>query len=204
MRIDGKNIILRDWQVRDLAEYELWRQPGQVWEKFNGPYYSKPSAAEVAKLIAELREKIRCGQFAEPREELVIAESSTDRLIGRVSWYWQGKETNWLSVGIAVFNPDCWGRGIGYEALGLWSEYLFRAMPVLARLDLRTWSGNKGMMRLAEKLGYTQEACFRKARIVNGEYYDSIGYGVLREEWDAVYPDGFIAALSDKSGDRKK
>lgn len=36
-------------------------------------------------------------------------------------------------------------------------------------LDLRTWSGNHGMMRLAEKLGFLQEACFRKARIVRGE-----------------------------------
>ena len=52
-------------------------------------------------------------------------------------------------------------------------------------------SGNHGMMRLAEKLGFLQEARFRKARIVRGEYYDGLGYGVLREEWRACYPEGF-------------
>lgn len=77
---------------------------------------------------------------------------------------------------------------MGYEAFGLWTEYLFQKMPELVRLDLRTWSGNLGMMRLAEKLGYQREAVFRKARIVKGKYYDGIGYGILREEWETMYP----------------
>jgi putative hydrolase of HD superfamily len=41
-------------------------------------------------------------------------------------------------------------------------------MPKLVRLGLDTWSGNVRMMRLAEKLGFVQEACFRMARIVRG------------------------------------
>ena len=70
-----------------------------------------------------------------------------------------------------------------------------RHIPDIVRLDLRTWSGNTGMMRLAEKLGYKLEAVFRKARIVEGTYYDGLGYGVLREEWRTLYPHGFVAAL---------
>jgi RimJ/RimL family protein N-acetyltransferase len=61
-------------------------------------------------------------------------------------------------------------------------DLLFREHPEIVRLDMRTWSGNTRMMRLAEKLGFKLEACFRKARIVNGEYYDGLGYGLLREE----------------------
>ena len=80
--------------------------------------------------------------------------------------------------------------------MGLWGDYLFGAMPDLARLDLRTWSGNAGMMRLAAKLGFQEEARFRKARIVQGVHYDGMGYGVLREEWQARYPDGFAASLT--------
>jgi len=49
------------------------------------------------------------------------------------------------------------------------------------------------MMRVAEKLGYQLEARFRHARIVNGRYYDGLGYGVLREEWARRYPRGFAA-----------
>jgi len=57
---------------------------------------------------------------------------------------------------------------------------------------MRTWSGNEGLQRQARKLGFMEEARFRKARIVKGEYYDGLGFGVLREEWDALYPSGFI------------
>jgi putative hydrolase of HD superfamily len=50
---------------------------------------------------------------------------------------------------------------------------------------MTTWSGNTRMMHLAEKLGFVKEAVYRKARIVNGIYYDSVSYGILREEWYA-------------------
>ena len=33
----------------------------------------------------------------------------------------------------------------------------------------------------------------RRARIVDGDYYDGLGYGILREEWAARYPRGFAA-----------
>lgn len=65
-----------------------------------------------------------------------------------------------------------WAKGYGTEALSLWTEYLFAAFPQIVRLDLQTWSGNLGMMRLANKLGYQLEARLRKARIVNGAYYN--------------------------------
>lgn len=46
-----------------------------------------------------------------------------------------------------------------------------------------TWSGNLRMMRLAEKLELKKEAVYRKARIVDRTYYDSVSYGILRDEW---------------------
>ena len=112
-----------------------------------------------------------------------------------VTRYWISQETNWSAVGIVIYDPNNWGKGYGYEALGLWCDYLFATEPRFVRLDCRTWSGNEGMMKLATKLGFQQEAVFRKARIVDGEYYDGMGYGILREEWEAKYPQGFEASL---------
>ncbi|MBZ0305187.1 MAG: GNAT family N-acetyltransferase, partial [Anaerolineae bacterium] len=97
------------------------------------------------------------------------------------------EETHWPALGITIYNCAVWGQGFGYEALGLWCDYLFATNPQFVRLDLRTWSGNLGMMTLAEKLGFTREATFRKARIVEGAYYDGLGYGILRDEWETHY-----------------
>lgn len=191
LQIEGSRITLRDWHEADLERYEHWLTFGAAWKKLDAPYYPAPSAEEIPALIAKKREEIAAARWPSPRTRLIIAQE--DVLIGMVSAYWVSEETDWLAVGIVIYDPACWGQGIGFEALGLWSDYLLREMPRLVRLDLRTWSGNRGMMRLAEKLGYQQEACFRKARIVDGAYYDGLGYGVLREEWDARYPHGFAA-----------
>ncbi len=193
----GKHIVLRDWQYTDLERYEYWLQPGQRWQELDAPYYSKPDRAEIEQLLAQLREAIASDTVRNPCTNLAVASNTTEELLGRVSWYWQSEETNWLSVGIVLYNPAIWGKGIGYEAPGLWSDYLLTSMPTLARLDLRTWSGNPGMIRLAQKLGYREEARFRNARIVSGTYYDGMGYGVLREEWTEQYPKGFRAMLGE-------
>jgi putative hydrolase of HD superfamily len=51
------------------------------------------------------------------------------------------------------------------------------------------------MMKVAKKLGFTKEAVFRMARIVEGEYYDGLGYGILRTEWEERYTKGFSMSL---------
>lgn len=191
----GRQIVLRDWIPEDLDPYREWQRPGQEWQALDGPYYARPSDAETTTFLERLASRIAAGKWPEPRMVVAVADASTNDLIGRVSYYWQSEETHWLSLGVVVYDPSRWRRGIGYEALGLWSDYILGEMPQLARLDLRTWSGNAGMMRLAEKLGYQREATFRKARVVDGEYFDGLGYGVLREEWAARYPSGFASTL---------
>jgi RimJ/RimL family protein N-acetyltransferase len=42
------------------------------------------------------------------------------------------------------------------------------------------------MIKAAEKVGMQEEARIRKARTVEGKYYDAIKMGVLREEWEAL------------------
>lgn len=186
----SERIVLRDWIAEDVAPYWKHLTPGQDWQALDGPYYPRSQEADEAQ-VNRISGRIEADDWPSPRRVLVIADSVTNRLIGRISWYWQSRETYWLSVGLVIFDPASWGRGLGYEALGLWSQYLFDTMPEIVRLDLRTWSGNFGMMRLAEKLGFQLEATFRKARVVNGEYYDGLGYGVLREEWEQRFPSGF-------------
>lgn len=195
LSIEGVHIRLRDWRTTDLEDYARWLMPGQRWHEFDGPYYPRPSAAQVTDIVGHKRKQIAADELPTPRTSLAIALRDTDRLLGTVTWTWESQETYWLTAGIVIFDPTWWGRGMGYEALGLWSDYLFREIPEIARLDLRTWSGNYGMARLALKLGYQLEACFRKARIVKGQYYDGLGYGVLREEWERRYPAGFTIHL---------
>jgi RimJ/RimL family protein N-acetyltransferase len=178
----SEKIILRDWIIEDLPTYHHWMRPGHSWQELDGPYYqSKEDQSEA--IIKDLTSKIQHADFPAPRMRLVIADKNTNQLIGTVSSYWESIETNWLCIGISIYDPNHWGKGIGFAAMTLWIDYLFNTRPEIVRLDFRTWSGNTGMMKLALKLGFSQEACFRQARIVKGQYYDGLGYGILRNEW---------------------
>lgn len=195
LRLPGRRVVLRDWELHDLDPYRAFEQPGQDWHTLDGPYYARATSEQVEQKLERIGARIRNRNWPDPRQVIVVADAETDLLIGRVSWYWQSEETQWLSLGVVIFDSGNWRRGLGYEALGLWSQYLWDSMPEIARLDLRTWSGNVGMMRLAEKLGFALEARFRQARIVDGEYFDGLGYGMLRSEWEVRYSAGFVASL---------
>ena len=191
----GRQIVLRDWIMEDMVPFAHWLQPGHMWKELDAPYYALPPPENVQAMIAGYRDAIIHNDWPTPRTELVIAVASSNRMIGQVTQRWVSEETLWPEIGIVIYDPDCWGKGKGYEALQLWCNYLWASHPNVIRLDLRTWSGNVGMMKLAQKLGFKEEARFRKARIVNDEYFDGLGYGVLREEWQARYP--------NESGDMK-
>ncbi|MBL8164144.1 MAG: GNAT family N-acetyltransferase [Anaerolineae bacterium] len=201
IKIDGAGITVRDWILDDLEVYRRWLQPGQRWQELDGPYFKKPTPDEIPPIIERIRSRIEAGSFSDPRHNLIIAEAHHNRLIGQVSRYWISEETHWLAAGLVIYDPALWGRGYGTTALGLWTDYLFQAFPAIVRLDLQTWSGNIGMMRLAAKLGYQLEGRFRKARIVAGEYHDALGYGILREEWMHLHPHGFTVQSKEELDD---
>ena len=99
-----------------------------------------------------------------------------------MSWHWEAEESDWRRIGATVFDPDVRGRGIGTEALRIWTDYLFAHTDVV-RLDFSTWSGNTRMLGVGHRLGFVEEARFREAREVRGKRYDSVAMGVLRRDW---------------------
>ena len=177
------DIILRDLRIDDLDDFFMMNHPDKAFHKFNGPYFKQDSLEELQDYVVLLKSRFESGDPNPLKQKKVIADAQTDEIIGTVNWYWKSEETNWMEIGIVIFNEDYWGKGIGKKALPLWIEETFERHPDLVRLGLTTWSGNYRMMKLAESLGFKKEAVYRKARIVDGKYYDSISYGILKKEW---------------------
>ena len=57
-----------------------------------------------------------------------------------------------------------------------------KEIDALEHIGLTIWSGNSAMMAVAEKVGFLKEGQIRKVRYYQGRYYDSVKYGILREE----------------------
>lgn len=111
---------------------------------------------------------------------------------------------NWLMVhnrvgmlGAVINESAYWGGGYGTDALLLCVDYAFDALD-LRKLWLVTMSLNARVLRQMEKVGFLLEARQRKATMADGEWYDVVTYGLLREEWPGR------AAMIDKLGLRAR
>ena len=106
-----------------------------------------------------------------------------NKFIGVVTRYFEDKVTLWLKIGISIYDKQYWSSSIGYHALIMWITKTFNEYKQVESIGLTTWNGNFRMIKCAKKLGLKKEAEFRKVRFYKNYYFNSVSYGVLREEW---------------------
>jgi RimJ/RimL family protein N-acetyltransferase len=200
IRIEWQRILLRDMEPDDLEVLAWWLQPEHRWQELDGPLYEQPSPERITRILDERRQYVETETRPRPRTWLTIADSETGEMIGRVTWRGNDCQPSLQSnLDVVIFNPDLWGYGLGYEALGLWCEYLFAELPDAASLDLRTWGRNIGMIRLAGKLGFVAVGEQRRTRFWRRRGTDVVAYALSRADWQERFPEGFRAALSVRS-----
>lgn len=171
---DISDISLRKAKKAELNSFYELMFADDRWTDFNAPYiaYKQPTIIEFA---ANFFRRLTQGKTA-----LIIDYKG--QAVGSVSFYWEDENTRWLEVGIAIYKPNQWSKGLGRKALKLWITHLFNSQQI-ERVGLTTWSGNPRMMACAQALGMTLEARIRKVRFYDGIYHDSIKFGILRSEW---------------------
>lgn len=119
-----------------------------------GPYFGTPTATAAESTVIELT--ATTAERPEPRASLAVCDLSDGRLIGRVSWYWESRQTDWRWMGLVIYDKRYRGGGFGTEALRLWTTYLFSRTDTL-RLDFATYSGNPGMITVGRRLGSSKK-----------------------------------------------
>ncbi|MCL2112745.1 MAG: GNAT family N-acetyltransferase [Streptococcaceae bacterium] len=160
--------------LRELWEISYGPKADLKWMDYNGPYFQDPILS-WEEFSAKVTPKINQPNFA-----LIIYQN---RIVGQLSSYWEdGDLQKWLEFGLVIYDSKLWGKGIGKGVVPIWMQQLFETYPEIQHLGFTTWSGNPGMMRLGEKCGLKREGQIRKVRFWQGNWYDSVKYGILREE----------------------
>lgn len=172
-----QELTIRPIMERDLERiWELiYKDEQPEWKKWDAPYYPH-HAKSFQDFIGTAHQYINQKDF--------WAIEVNGMICGVISYYWEHEPSKWLEMGIVFHESANWSKGLGTRAMTLWIDHLFSTMS-LVRVGFTTWSGNKRMIRVGEKLGMQLEAKIRKVRFYEGVYYDSIRMGLLREEWEA-------------------
>jgi RimJ/RimL family protein N-acetyltransferase len=146
--------------------------------------YLRLLAAEPAfpKTEGQVAEWVRDGQRGRDNYLLGIRTLNDDELIGFIELgeiLWTHRNS-WLAIGIG--ERGYWGRGYGYEAMGLVLDFAFKELN-LHRIQLTVYTYNERAIRMYEKLGFQREGSYREFLLRDGQYYDMLLYGLLSHEW---------------------
>jgi len=85
-------------------------------------------------------------------------------------------------LGIVIGEKEYWDNGYGTEAIATLLRFVFQEMN-LHRISLRVYTYNQRAIRCYEKCGFKLEGRLRQARFRDGEYYDELIMGILRDEF---------------------
>ena len=105
-----------------------------------------------------------------------------DRLIGfvvlfNIKWSNQSAE-----MAVAIGLPEYRGKGYGQDALQLILNYAFSELN-LHRVGLTVMDYNQAAIRAYERAGFVREGVQRQMVQREGQRYDMLTYGILRDEW---------------------
>lgn len=145
--------------------------------------------------------RIPIGNPVVPREELSAeGEDGSDRLLvcldGEKAGPGQPREGQFDRLGVVSVDDvdyrrpefgywlaeEYHGQGYGTEAVGLAIDYVFRTYDHPA-VGAKAYEFNEASRGLLESLGFEEEGRVRRDRFIDGEYVDTVVYGLLREDW---------------------
>jgi RimJ/RimL family protein N-acetyltransferase len=104
-----------------------------------------------------------------------------DELIGEAAF----KSVRWFNrkAQLSVFIGERHrSAGIGTKVLRQMISIAFGELDFV-RLEAEIYAYNEPSLILAAKLGFVKEGQLRKAKYLNGQYYDILVFGLLREEY---------------------
>jgi RimJ/RimL family protein N-acetyltransferase len=187
--------IARESAMKDLYRGALVRLSDEAPEALAKVFVKWDRDTERHRLAGDdpaqlWSEKIQ-KEFAEKRSEnkqllqFSIRTLEDENLIGGVELWinsWTHAEA-WM--GIVVGDRDYWGRGFGTDAVRLILQYGFIELN-LRRISLSVNAYNERAVKSYEKVGFKLEGRMCGEGLRDGQRYDGLYMGILREEWFAM------------------
>lgn len=192
MKIEYKDIVLRDMTEADIEDEIRWNTVETDWANWDAPWEPLQDISD----FEDFRKK-KLLKLSEPKDEIrwrLEIETAEGKHIGAVSSYMINEDFCWIplseakpgeklfrAVGLSICESSFCGKGLGTKSLAAFINYYFENGE--DEIYCQTWSGNIRMIKCAEKLGF--EVCRRKIdyREVNGKKYDGLTFRLNKEKF---------------------
>jgi RimJ/RimL family protein N-acetyltransferase len=142
---------------------------------------SDPIQLHSEKAIKEWFEKQAEAGPKPERYSFSVHTLADDKYIGSLGM-WVDLIHSEAWVGLGIGEREYWSKGYGTDMMKLCLRYAFAEL-CLERVSLGLHEYNPRALRSYEKCGFRLEGRTRKDLMREGQRYDSLWMGILREEW---------------------
>jgi RimJ/RimL family protein N-acetyltransferase len=119
-----------------------------------------------------------------------IRSREDDRMLGFTRIEWIEWTHGACSLKIAIGDPVERNKGFGSDALHLLMRFAFSELN-LYRLSVVVGDDNQAGLRFFKRHGFVEEVRRRKSLLRDGQTWDLIHLGLLREEWQAMQGESY-------------
>jgi ribosomal-protein-serine acetyltransferase len=172
--------VLRPFTAADAEELTAVIKANQEhlarWLPWATSYGLIDSVAYVARKVAQ--------QSANDGFEGAIV--SGGRIVGAAGFH----RIDWLNRGTSIgywLAEDAQGRGLMSATVRALLDHAFGALD-LHRVIIEVVVDNAASRAIPERLGFTQEAIQREAKLLHGRYEDAALYAMLASDWSSAAP----------------
>lgn len=180
MALDGKRVILREEQEKDLPLLVALRNDleTQAWPKVLPPDYT----------LSMYEKRFVSREFSFDRYEarMMIDSRETGETVGFLAYYGLHPRLR-VTFGIATAKKF-WGKGFAMDAQETLLKFFFEELGVRV-VRMNTHTGNPAMIKLGQKSGFRIAMRQREAVFKSGMLFDNLTLDLLREEYYARHPE---------------
>jgi RimJ/RimL family protein N-acetyltransferase len=174
----GKHVKLTVEEVEVMAEnFSRWQRDSEYHRLLSTEAFNPHSMKAIREWLEKNLEK-------DPPEFylFMIRKLDDDRLIGEIDLGGMSLTHGDGFVGISIGEREFWGKGYGTEAMDLILRFAFLELN-LQRISLDVFEYNPRAIRSYEKAGFIHEGRQRGMLNRDGQRYDLLFMGILRDEW---------------------
>jgi RimJ/RimL family protein N-acetyltransferase len=167
-----------------------WERDSEYWRLLA----ADPARLHSAKATREWLEKEMDNEHS-PFYMFSIRTLKDDSLVGQIGLdgiLWNHSES---FVGISLGDRQNWGKGFGTDAMRILLRFAFTELN-LQRVSLTVFEYNPRAIRSYEKAGFKVEGRVRQFLNRDGQRWDMIFMGILRNEWINTNQTGTIPSGS--------
>lgn len=174
MKLEGKNVYLRESSFDDCRWFAEWEKRPEVTE-----FFTINESRDYEEVVREYFERV-----PDPTQvQFTICSMADDRPMGRI--YISRIDDHYDSLDITriyIADSSMRGKGLGEEALRLALDYAFQVRGC-ERVTLDYFTGNEIASALYRKAGFVNEGTMRHGGKKNGQYVDLHLMSMLRAEY---------------------